>query len=69
MSYTCKLCGAPAAVSATGEITRSCGHDDTVVASMAAVARGVGGVREASGSANRVLQILRALGTALMRRA
>jgi hypothetical protein len=64
--YSCKLCGAPAAVSPDGEITRACAHAGTVVASMAATAYGQGGMGEAG---NPVLRFLRALGTALMRRA
>lgn len=63
--YACKHCGAPAAVSPDGEITRGCSHAGTVVASMAAVAYGRGGMREA----NPVFAFLRRLGQALMRRA
>lgn len=65
-AYACKECGLPAAVSPSGEIARTCEHEGTIIATMSAVAYGQGGMREAR---NPVLRFLRALGTALLRRA
>lgn len=45
--YYCKACEAPATVDAAG-IHRTCDCNTTIIAGMAAHAKGVGGVQEAS---------------------
>lgn len=65
--YACKTCGAPAAVSRNGVVTRSCRHTGTVVMDLEAVCVGEGRASDEA-AAVRLLRRFQGLGVELVRR-